>query len=171
MQKMQKSDKKLRRQAAARLKDEWLVQKLVRFALEAGYINDNFTTAHNPYLPHAFPDGQGALPTVLIESLIYSRPGVIEVLPAKPAGSFEKGSLKGVSARTACRADLLEWDLQKKVIELTLTPLKSQEIELICRKGFARMTCGGKELEAGKYPYSRTLTLEAGRKIKVRIEL
>ena len=68
-------------------------------------------------------------------------------------------------------ADLLEWDLQKKVIELTLTPLNSQEIELICRKGFARMTCGGKALEAGKYSYSRTLTLEAGRKIKVRIEL
>ena len=160
-----------RAQAAARLKDEWLVQKLLRFTMESGYVNDNFTTAHNPYVNHAFPDGQGALPTVLIESLLYSRPGVIEPLPAKPQGCFERGCLKGVSARTACRVDELAWDMEEGFITLALTPLKAQSVEIIYRKGFRRMTLNGQNLTEGKHANSRTVSLEENVPVLIRIEL
>ena len=160
-----------RAQAAARLKDAWLVQKLLRFTLEAGYINDNFTTAHNPYLHHAFPDGQGALPTVLIESLLYSRPGMMELLPAKPMGSFDRGSLKGVSARTFCRVDAFEWNLPAHTMRLTLTSLKDQEMELLYRPGFGSVRCGDITLQQGRYAYSRTLRLSKDESVQIDITL
>jgi hypothetical protein len=126
-----------RAQAAARLKDPWLVQKMLRFVLESGYVNDGFTTAHNPYLKHIFPDGQGALPTVLLESLCYSRPGFIEPLPALPEGSFSHGKLCGMSLRSFVFLDEMCWDLAKGVITLTITPLQSQKIMLCYRRGIA----------------------------------
>ena len=61
---------------------------------------------------------------MLIESLLYSRPGMMELLPAKPMGSFDRGSLKGVSARTFCRVDAFEWNLPAHTMRLTLTSLK-----------------------------------------------
>ena len=78
-----------RAQIAARLKDSMLVEEFLRFTLESGYVNENFSTAHNPYRDHIFPDGQGAIPTVVIESLVYARPGFIEFLPAADSRSLE----------------------------------------------------------------------------------
>ena len=109
-----------RAQAAARLKDPWLVQKMLRFTLESGYVNDNFTTAHNPYTKHVFPDGQGGLPTILLESLIYSRPGFLELLPALPQECFQKGSLRGMAARTFAHIVSLP-DMDSRQMKLVFT--------------------------------------------------
>lgn len=122
-----------RAQAAARLKDSWLVQKMLLFVLESGYVNDNFTTAHNPYIKHSFPDGQGALPTVLLECLIYSRPGIIELLPARPEGSFRKGCLKGMSLRTYAVLEEFTWNLKERKMKLIFTSLTSQNIIIRCK--------------------------------------
>jgi hypothetical protein len=127
-----------RAQAAARLKDSWLVQKILRFTLESGYVNDNFLTAHNPYKKHYFPDGQGSLPTVLLESLVYSRPGIIELLPALPAGSFQKGCLKGMSARSFAGINRFRWNLDKKEMELEFTSLKDQDISIRYKNGWKK---------------------------------
>lgn len=128
-----------RAQAAARLKDAWLVQSLLRFFLESGYVNDNFTTAHNPYKKHMMPDGQGALPTVMLESLLYSRPGFIELLPALPGDSFRHGILKGMAMRTFAVLDEMFWDLDTKTIKLKLTSYRNQKITLCCRKGILNL--------------------------------
>lgn len=102
-----------RAQIAARLKDSMLVEEFLRFTLESGYVNENFSTAHNPYRDHIFPDGQGAIPTVVIESLVYARPGFIEFLPAADSRSLEVGELKGVSLRSAARLEKMTWDKEK----------------------------------------------------------
>ena len=86
------------------------------------------------------PDGQGAIPTVLLESLLYSRPGFIEPLPARPDGCFRKGSLKGMAARTFAAIDELAWDFNQREIHLTFTPLKKQTIVLCYRNGYERLT-------------------------------
>ena len=119
-----------RAQAAARLKDAWLVQKLLRFTMEAGYVTDAFTTVHNPYRKNIFPDGQGALPTVLLESLIYSRPGVIELLPALPEGSFRHGCLKGMASRSFAEITEFTWDLDTGHYRLSLRSFTDQELLL-----------------------------------------
>jgi hypothetical protein len=132
-----------RAQAAVRLKDAWLVQSLLRFFLESGYVNDNFTTSHNPYKKHIMPDGQGALPTVVLESFLYARPGFIELLPALPEASFPRGTLKGMAMRTFAVLDEMFWDLGKKTISLKLTSLKNQKITLCYRRGISNLTTNG----------------------------
>lgn len=132
-----------RAQAAARLKDRCLVSRLLRYTLECGYVTDAFTTVHNPYRNQAFPDGQGALPTVLLESLLYSRPGFLEPLPALPADSFRHGTLTGMASRSFARIDCLDWNLPAGTIHLTFTPLKDQDITLCYRRGFRGVTADG----------------------------
>jgi hypothetical protein len=132
-----------RAQAAARLKDSWLTQKMIRFVLESGFVTDAFTTVHNPYYRHYMPDGQGALPTVLLESLCYSRPGFVEPLPALPEGSFRRGTLKGMALRSFVGLEEMSWDLDKKIIHINLMPLKDQQIVFCYRKGIASLSSAG----------------------------
>ena len=55
------------------------------------------------------PDAHGGIPAIVMEMLLYSRPGVIEVLPALPA-TLAKGSINGMLARTFARIDKLAWE-------------------------------------------------------------
>ncbi len=132
-----------RAQSAARLKDGHLTSSMIRLVLESGYVTDACTTVHNPYYTSPMPDGQGALPTALLESLFYSRPGFMEPLPARPEGSFPKGEIRGISARSFARVDRLSWDLKESAVRLEITPLKDQEITVCCRSGYASVRAEG----------------------------
>jgi hypothetical protein len=132
-----------RAQIAARLKDPWLLENMVRFILESGYVNDGFTTAHNPYYKHVAPDGQGALPTVVLESLCYARPGFVEILPALLDNSFRHGTLTGMSLRSFAILDRMSWDLDKKTVVLHLTSHVEQKIILCYRKGIVSLETTG----------------------------
>ncbi|MFC8433272.1 hypothetical protein [Streptomyces sp. NPDC057253] len=59
-------------------------------------------TAHNPDLEIYNADAAHALPGVLAEMLVYSRPGVLEILPALP-DQLPKGSISGVLGRNRVR--------------------------------------------------------------------
>jgi hypothetical protein len=122
----------------ARLKDSYLVQSQMKQLLEQGYVAATIRTSHNPYLP-PMPDAQGALPTIMMEMLVYSRPGVIELLPALP-DSLGKGSVNGVLARTFARVDTLAWDLEAKSADVSITSLKDQSITLIVRYGIEKIS-------------------------------
>ena len=119
--------------AAARLKDPYLVNFDLKQLLEQGYVNPSLTTMHNPYaLPS--PDPQGGIPTLIMEMLVYSRPGVIGLLPAMP-DSLTKGSIKGILARTQATVDQLTWNLETGRIDLTLTSRIDQTLQLFVRRG------------------------------------
>jgi alpha-L-fucosidase 2 len=119
--------------AAARLKDSYLVNFDLKQLLEQGYVNPSLTTMHNPYaLPS--PDPQGGIPTLMMEMLVYSRPGVIGLLPAIP-DSLTKGSIKGILARTQATVDQLTWNLETGTIDLTLTSRIDQTLKLFVRRG------------------------------------
>lgn len=130
-----------RAQIAARLKDSILVEELLRFTLETGYVNENGTTAHNPYVKHYFPDGQGAIPTVALESLIYARPGLIEILPAASCESFREGSLTGMCLRTFAVLEHFAWN--GAGAELTIRSLRGQTITFLCRKDYQIIEISG----------------------------
>jgi alpha-L-fucosidase 2 len=124
--------------AAARLKDAYLVNFNLKQILEQGYVNTSLTTMHNPHqIPS--PDAQGALPTLIMEMLVYSRPGVIELLPALP-DSLSKGSIKGVMCRTQAKVESLAWDLKGRAMDLTLRSSKPQDLDLIFRYGIESVT-------------------------------
>jgi alpha-L-fucosidase 2 len=70
----------------------------------------------------------------MMEMLAYSRPGVIEVLPALPP-SLVKGSINGMLARCFARIDKLAWDMEARTVDLTVTSVRKQDITLIARQG------------------------------------
>ena len=124
--------------AAARLKDNYLVNSELKQFLEQGYFGNVLTSSHNPYTGF-MPDQQGSVLSLMMEMLVYSRPGVIEFLPALPE-TLKKGNIMGVLARTFAKVDRLSWDLESKTIDATITSSRDQDISLIVRHGIRSIT-------------------------------
>jgi alpha-L-fucosidase 2 len=155
--------------AAARLKDPWLVNFDLKEILEQGYVNPSFTTNHNPYAIPS-PDPQGAIPTILIESLLYSRPGVIELLPAIPS-SLRSGAVKGILCRTQAKMDNFEWNLDAKTMDLTISSPENQTLSLVVRRGIETVVADHSDAIAGFHADadSVTLHLAAGRPLTLHL--
>jgi alpha-L-fucosidase 2 len=117
----------------ARLKDSVIVDIQLRQLLEQGYVSTALRCSREPY-GEPLPDAQAGIPAIVMEMLLYSRPGVIEVLPAVPP-SLVKGSINGMLARTFAKIDKLAWDMQARTAELTITSVKQQDVTLIVRYG------------------------------------
>ncbi len=117
----------------ARLKDCFMVDTQLRQLIEEGYFATTLRSSHDPYA-WPMPDAQGGVLAIIMEMLAYSRPGVIEVLPALPP-SLAKGSINGMLARTFARIDKLSWDMEARTVDLTIASLKKQDITLIARYG------------------------------------
>ncbi len=122
----------------ARLKDSFMVDTELRQLIEQGYIATTLRCSHDPYA-FPMPDAQGGVQTIMMEMLAYSRPGVIELLPALPP-SLLKGSINGMLARTFARIDKLMWDMEARTVELTVTSFRKQEVTLIARHGIEKIT-------------------------------
>jgi hypothetical protein len=117
----------------ARLKDCFMVDTELRQLIEQGYVAPTLRCSHDPWAwPE--PDAQGGIPTIMMEMLLYSRPGVIEVLPALPP-DLVKGSINGMLARTFARIDKLAWDMEARTVQLTVTSFRKQDVTLIARYG------------------------------------
>ena len=157
--------------AAARLKDDYLVNFELKQFLEQGYIGPTLRAAHNPYTP-PMPDQQGAVPTLMMEMLVYSRPGVIEVLPAVPE-SLGKGSIKGLLARTFVKVDDMTWNMATRTVDLTLSSLRKQTITLIVRHGIQSIAAPAGVLAAQPKPDATTceLHLPQGKPVTLRLKI
>ena len=116
-----------------RLKDNVLVDIQLRQLIEQGYVSNALRCSREPY-SWPVPDAQAGIPAIMMEMLAYTRPGVIEVLPALPS-LLKKGSIKGMLARTFAKINNLTWDMQERTVDLTITSLKKQDITLIARYG------------------------------------
>jgi alpha-L-fucosidase 2 len=119
--------------SASRLKDPYLVNFDLKELLEQGYVNPSLTTLHNPY-SYAAPDPQGGIPTILMEMLVYSRPGVIGLLPAIPA-TLTQGTVKGIVCRTGAKIDDLTWNLDTGKVAVTISSRVDQTIKLYAGDG------------------------------------
>ncbi len=117
----------------ARLKDSYLVDTELRQLIEEGNVGPTLRCSHDPYA-YPMPDAQGGIPTIMMEMLAYSRPGVIEVLPALPA-SLATGSMNGLLLRTSARLTKLSWDMNARTVDLTITSTRKQDVTLIARQG------------------------------------
>jgi len=157
-----------RAQIAARLKDPELVQLCLKQLLETGYLNEGLSTRHNPYLPHSFPDAQGAIPTIVLESILYSRPGLIELLPAVP-DCWPVGSLSGMMTRSAVRLERLQWNLPEGKMKIALMPLKDQCLELKYRPGFQTLAVDGVIVAEDGKGSNLFLHLEKGKAVEVNL--
>lgn len=122
----------------ARLKDNVLVDIQLRQMIEQGYVSNSLRCSRETYaIP--IPDAQAGIPAIIMEMLLYSSPGVIEVLPALPE-MIKKGSIKGMLARTFAKIDNLTWDMDSRKVELTVTSKRKQNITLIARHGIEEIS-------------------------------
>lgn len=122
----------------ARLKDNVIVDIQLRQLMEQGYVSTALRCSREPYgVP--IPDAHGGIPAIMMEMLAYSRPGVIELLPALPA-SLVKGSINGMLARSFARINKLSWDMEARNVDLIITSLKKQDVTLIARYGIDEIT-------------------------------
>jgi hypothetical protein len=69
-----------------------------------------------------------------MEMLVYSRAGVIGLLPAQP-DSLSQGEVKGVLCRTQARIDDLTWNLKTGKIDVTISSRVDQTVALFVRYG------------------------------------
>jgi hypothetical protein len=116
------------------------------------------------------PDAQGGVPTIMMEMLCYSRPGVIELLPALPS-TLPKGSISGMLARTFARIDKLSWDLDERVAELAITSKRDQDITLVAWHGIDHVSAPGGALTSAPTPGSNSCTLRLRKDQPTRIRL
>ncbi|MEV4689408.1 glycosyl hydrolase family 95 catalytic domain-containing protein [Microbacterium sp. LWH3-1.2] len=90
----------------------------------------SFTTNHNVNGASAYAsDILNTVPTLLLETLVYSDEGEIEILPALPTG-MNAGSVSGSMARTQAEVTNLEWDVDAGSATMTLTSLREQTIDV-----------------------------------------
>lgn len=130
----------------ARLKDSYLVDTELRQLIEEGNVGPTLRCSHDPYA-YPMPDAQGGIPTIMMEMLAYSRPGVIEVLPALPA-SLASGSMNGMLLRTFARLTKLSWDMNARTVDLTITSARKQDVTLIARQGIESVSASAGALAA-----------------------
>ena len=146
-----------------------MVDTELRQLIEQGYIGTTLRCSHDPYA-FPMPDAQGGIQTIMMEMLAYSRPGVIEVLPALPL-SMVKGSINGMLARTFARIDKLAWDMQARTVDVTITSVKKQDVTLIARYGIEEITASAGVLAAPLQTGSATCDLHLPEKSPVKIHL
>lgn len=158
--------------AGARLKDSYLVNFELKQLLEQGYVGTTLRTSHNPFRLGPMPDAQGGIPAIIMEMLLYSRPGVIELLPALPL-TLRSGSIRGLLARTFVKVDEFKWNLDTRTEELALTSLRKQEIQLMVWHGIESMSAseGLVRSKNRQGSFLCQLNLPANRPVTVKVKL
>ncbi len=116
----------------ARLKMPEEVYKNTLFLLTNDFIYNGMFTSHNPRLHIYNSDALCSLPAVILESLIYSKPGQIEILPGWDE-QMPEGRVSGVPCRTNAIVDELSWDMVKGQVVIKITSGKDQDIQLMLR--------------------------------------
>ena len=153
----------------ARLKDNIIVDIQLRQLIEQGYISTALRCSREPYgVP--VPDAQGGIPAIMMEMLAYSRPGVVELLPALPT-SLVKGSINVMLARTFARINNLTWDIEARTVDLTITSLRKQDITLIARYGIEDIIAPAGVLTAALQPGKANIDLHLPEKKPVKLQL
>jgi hypothetical protein len=153
----------------ARLKDSYLVDTELRQLIEEGNVGPTLRCSHDPYAT-PMPDAQGGIPLIMMEMLAYSRPGVVEVLPALPP-SLVKGSANGMLLRTFARLDKLAWDMNARTVDLTITSVKKQDITLMARQGIEAVTASPGALAAAPQPGKAACDLHLPERKPVEVHL
>ncbi|WP_035840110.1 glycosyl hydrolase family 95 catalytic domain-containing protein [Kitasatospora azatica] len=156
--------------ARARLKDGPGVYANIRKILGNNMVFKSLMTSHNPNLTIYNADAANALPAMLAESLILSRPGILELLPALP-DQLAKGTIKGVRGRNRIRVESLAWDTAAGTATAVLTSDITQDITLVCRRGITSVTTTATVASSSLGNHARVVSLTAGTRTTVAVGL
>jgi len=115
---------------AARLKNAGLMWRMLTDFSRLPFVNTSFFTCHNPGPRIYNLDTTFCMPAVLMEMLVYSEPGVVELLPALPHEHFRRGTLRGVLARGGVVVEELHWNKTLGNVFVTLRSDRAQSLVL-----------------------------------------
>jgi len=155
----------------ARLKDNITVDVQLRQLIEQGNVSTALRCSREPY-GAPVSDAQGGIPAIIMEMLAYSRPGVIELLPALPA-SLVKGSINGMLTRSFAKLDKLAWDMATLTVDVTITSLRKQDVTLIARHGIETVSASAGVLAAKPQSGAANcdLHLPEGKSVDIHLKL
>ncbi|RKL67117.1 alpha-L-fucosidase [Salipaludibacillus neizhouensis] len=156
---------------AARQKNSRIVLENMKFLLEEGdYIHSSLVTSHNPGREVYNVDANCSLPTLVMEMLVYTYPGVVELLPALPE-EIARGSITGILGRGQVKVENLEWDLLNKKVSISLLSGKDQEIELCLRQGISKVIDSENTIVRRVNNYTILLNLKSKKLTKLQITI
>lgn len=155
---------------AAGLNNAPALNSKLLFLLRKDFYYDSLCTSHNPNHDTFCTDIVNTVPTVMMEMLVSSRPGVLELLPALPA-SLDKGSISGVKGRNRVTIQDLNWDMTANSLSCTLKSDIDQSITLIERSGIEKITTKAKVNASAFGPIARDIQLKAGASTKISMAL
>ena len=155
---------------AANLKNSQSVNaKLLRLTSE-GFYYDSLCSSH--YRNHGVfcTDTCNTVPAIMMEMLIGSSPGVVELLPALPP-FLTRGSICGVKARSRLTVEKLSWDMISGSITCVLKSDIDQSITLIERNGIASIAANAPITQSPFGKMARIIQLRAGVSTSIKISL
>jgi len=115
---------------AARLKNADLMWRMLTVFAQQPFLNTSFFTCHNigPRIYNL--DATFSMPAVLTEMLVYSEPGLIELLPSLPRTKFRRGTLRGLLARGGIAIEELSWNDTLGAVNVTFRSQTDQTVKL-----------------------------------------
>jgi alpha-L-fucosidase 2 len=153
-------------QVAASLGHGEIVHHCLQHLVNGFWLN-NLASMHNRRTLFNM-DISGGQPSVVIKALADSFPGKVRLLPALPK-AWDKGTIEGILCRGAIELNRLHWDGNK--VEAEMTSGKAQEITLVLPREINGITAEGVTIADGADTRERKLTLPAGEKVAIRIDL
>ncbi|MFE4634958.1 glycoside hydrolase N-terminal domain-containing protein [Streptomyces sp. NPDC056773] len=156
--------------AWSRLKDGAGVYDNLRKILGANMVFRSLVTSHNPDLHTYNCDAANALPAIIAESLLYTRPGLLEILPALPE-QLARGTIRGVRGRNRVLVESLTWDTAARTATLVLVSDLTQDLDLVCRRGITSLSTTAPVAASPLGGHARKLSLTAGTRTQVTIGL
>ncbi|SEE51779.1 glycosyl hydrolase family 95 catalytic domain-containing protein [Jiangella alba] len=155
---------------AVRVKDGQYGYEMLKKILTQDFLHRSLMTSHNPGLHIYNADAANAMPAILMEMLVYSKPGVVELLPALP-NQLARGSVAGIRCLGRVAVEQLTWDLDRRHVQAKLRSDVTQDITLISRRGIKRVTGRPSTAPSELGDFARVVTLPAGVPVNLRIEL
>ena len=146
---------------AAGLKNAMAVNRKILYLLQNGYYYNSLASSH--YNAHGTycTDTCNAMPGVMIEMLISSSPGVLELLPALPQ-SLTQGSISDIRGRNRVTVQNLSWNMQSNSMTCTLESDIDQDITLIERSGINTISASATISLSPLGQMARVIHLQAG---------
>lgn len=153
----------------ARLKNASGTTESLLALLSKNAYYSSFTTNHNVTGDSAYAsDILNTFPALLLESLVYSDAGRIQILPALPEG-MQSGQVTGPMARTRAEITALEWDVTGGSASVTITSQVDQTVELTNGLEWATADVNGSTVRNVGSPIE--LTLDEGEPTTVTFAL
>lgn len=155
---------------AAGLNNEEAVRHKLLRLLQEDFYYCSLCTSHNPQHNTFCTDICNTVPAVMMEMLVASEPGVLELLPALPK-ELNKGSIIGMKGRNRVTIEQMHWDMSRRSIDCVLRSTTEQDIALIERQGIKDIATDAISRPSVLGNIAKVVHLPAGKSIAISIRL